>query len=207
MPWGVTITNGRLRAVTRAASVLLALACAALLTQPALAANPPVSVTATARATVVAPLTLVWVQDLKFGRIVPRPQPGTVTVDQNTGACTVTGPILEVGKCQYARFAGMGTKNLSARITLISLTDLTGPGQTMVLDQIMLGTNSTISFVGNTNANGSGVGLTKGGNAERFTIITNSGIYLLNIGGRLNVNANQAAGVYNGSITITVQYQ
>ena len=207
MPSGVPISNGRLRAVTRVIGALLALTCAALMADPAAAANPPVFVTATARATVVAPLTLVWVQDLLFGKIVPRPQSGTVTVDQNTGACTVTGPILEVGKCQYAQFAGMGTKNLSARITLISVTDLTGPGQTMVLDQIMLGTNSTISFVGNTNANGSGVGLTKGGNAERFTIITNSGIYLLNIGGRLNVNANQAAGVYNGSITITVQYQ
>jgi hypothetical protein len=207
MPWGVTITNGRLRAVTRAIGALLAFACATALNQPALAANPPVSVTATARATVVAPLTLVWVQDLKFGKIVPRPQAGTVTVDQNTGACTVTGPILEVGKCQFAQFAGMGTKNMGARISLISVTNLTGPGQTMVLDQITLGTNSTISFVGNTNANGNGVGLTKGGNAERFSIITNSGIYLLNIGGRLNVNANQVAGVYNGSITVTVQYQ
>ena len=77
----------------------------------------------------------------------------------------------------------------------------------MVLDQITLGTNSTISFNGNPNANGKGVGLTKGGNAERYTITTNSGIYLLNIGGRLNVNANQVAGVYNGSITVSVQYQ
>ena len=51
------------------------------------------------------------------------------------------------------------------------------------------------------------MGLTKGGNAERYTIVTASGIYLLNVGGRLNVNANQAPGVYNGSITVSVQYQ
>ena len=207
MPSGVTILNGRLRAVTRAVGALLALACGLLAADPVAAANPRVSVTATARATVVAPLTLVWVQDLKFGKIVPRPLPGTVTVDQNTGACTVTGPILEVGKCQFARFAGMGTRNMNARISLITLVNLTGPGQTMVLDQITLGTNSTISFVGNTNANGNGVGLTRGGNAERFSIVTNSGIYLLNIGGRLTVNANQLGGVYNGTITVTVQYQ
>ena len=207
MPWGVTITNGRLRAVTRAIGALLALACATVLTQPALAANPPVSVTATARATVVAPLTLVWVQDLKFGKIVPRPQAGTVTVDQNTGACTVTGPILEVGKCQFAQFAGMGTKNMGARISLTSVVNLTGPGVVMVLDQITLGTNNTISFTGNGNANGNGVGLTKGSNAERYTITTTSGIFVLNVGGRLNVNANQAPGVYNGSITVSVQYQ
>ena len=162
---------------------------------------------ATTRATVVAPLTVVWVQDLNFGRIVPRPQAGTVTVDQITGACTVTGPILEVGKCQFAQFAGMGTKNMGARISLTSVTNLTGPGQAMVLDNITLGTNSTISFAGNGNANGKGVGLTKGGNAERYTIISNTGIYLLNIGGRLNVNANQVGGVYTGSIAISVQYQ
>jgi hypothetical protein len=138
---------------------------------------------------------------------VPRPQLGTVTVDQNTGVCTVTGPILEVGKCQFAQFAGMGTKNMNARISLTSAVNLTGPGQTMVLDQIKLGTNSTISFAGNTNANGSGVGLTKGGNAQRYTITTASGIFVLNVGGRLTVNANQAGGVYNGSITVSVQYQ
>ena len=207
MPSGEPISNGRLRSVTRAIGALLALACAALMASPAIAANPPVSVTATARATVVAPLTLVWVQDLKFGKIVPRPQAGTVTVSQVTGACTVTGPILEVGKCQFAQFAGMGTKNMGARISLTSVVNLTGPGLTMVLDQVALGTNNTISFTGNGNANGNGVGLTKGGNAERYTITTASGIFLLNVGGRLNVNANQAPGVYNGSITISVQYQ
>ena len=174
---------------------------------PAAAQGTPITVQVAARATVVAPLTLVWVQDLKFGRIVPRPQAGTVTVDQITGACTVTGPILEVGKCQFAQFAGMGTKNMGARISLTSVTNLTGPGQAMVLDNITLGTNATISFTGNGNANGKGLGLTKGGNAERYTIVSNSGIYLLNVGGRLNVNANQAGGVYNGSVTITVQYQ
>ena len=207
MPWRLTFAGGDLRAVNRAFCGLVALAGAVLIADPAAAANTPVAVTASARATVVAPLTLVWVQDLKFGRIIPQPQPGTVTVDKITGACIVTGPIIEVGKCQFAQFAGMGTKNMGARISLTTVVNLTGPGQAMVLDQISLGTNSTITFTGNTNANGTGVGLTKGGNAERYTITTNSGIYLLNVGGRLTVNANQAPGVYNGSITVSVQYQ
>ena len=207
MTWGVTKPNGRVRAGLRAISALLALAVATLTAPPASAANTPVSAKANARAVVVTPLSVVWVQDLKFGKIVPRPLPGTVTVDEVTGACTVTGPIIEVGTCQFAQFAGMGTKNMGARISLTAATNLTGPGTPMVLDQIRLGTNSTISFAGNTNANGKGVGLTKGGNAEKYTITTNSGIYLLNIGGRLNVNANQAPGTYNGTITISVQYQ
>ena len=204
---GVTRQRGRISAVARTVCAAMLLALAGLLATPALAKNPPASATASARATIVGPLTVVWVQDMSFGRIVPRPQAGTVTVDQVTGACTVTGPILEVGRCQFAQFAGMGSKNMNARISLTNVVNLTGPGQAMVLDNVTLGTNSTISLAGNSNANGRGVGLTKGGNAARYQITTNSGIYVLNIGGRLNVNANQAPGFYTGQIAISVQYQ
>lgn len=207
MNLGVTSKNGCGSAAAHAFCAALLLVWTGFFASPALAKNPPVSATASARATIVAPLTVVWVQDMSFGRIVPRPQAGTVTVDQITGACIVTGPILEVGRCQFAQFAGMGSKNMNARITLTNVVNLTGPGQAMVLDNIILGTNSTISLAGNTSANGRGVGLTKGGNAARYQITTSSGIYVLNIGGRLNVNANQAPGFYTGQITISVQYQ
>lgn len=207
MHWVITMPRGRFRRAFRRFGALVALVLALAISAPAYAAGAKITVQAAARAAVVTALSVIKVQDLSFGRIVPRPQAGTVTVDQNTGACVVTGPILEVGKCQFAQFAGMGTKNMGARISLTSTADLTGPGQSMVLDMIKLGTNSTISFAGNLNANGSGVGLTKGGNAERYSITTNSGIYVLNVGGRLNVNANQAPGTYTGSITISVQYQ
>lgn len=170
-------------------------------------AKEKVSVTGTAQAVVVSPLSVVKVQDLRFGRIVPKPQAGTVTVDTVTGACLVTGPIVQVGTCQLARFDGMGTKNMNARISLTSVVSLTGPGQTMVLDNVILAPNSTISLAGNPNANGKGVGLTSGGNGARYQITTNTGIYSLYVGGRLNVNANQAPGIYTGSLSITVQYQ
>ncbi len=155
----------------------------------------------------VTPLSLVKVQDLSFGRIVARPTAGTVTVSQLTGACSVTGAILALGTCQYAKFTGMGVRNLGARISLTATTNLTGPGQSMVMDQVTLGSNSTISFAGNSNANGSGVGLTTGGGNQRYSITSSNGIYVLNIGARLNVNANQAPGIYRGSITVAVQYQ
>ncbi len=199
--------RGHNRRAHRILSAGLALGAILLPASAASARGTPVVVTVTARATVVAPLTVVKVQDLSFGRIVPRPQVGTVTVNQNTGACTVTGPILEVGRCQYAQFAGMGSKNLGARISLTTTTNLTGPGQAMVLDNIKLGTNASISFTGNPNANGQGVGLTRGGNAEKYSIVSNTGIYVLNVGGRLTVNANQTPGLYTGTITISVQYQ
>ena len=165
------------------------------------------TVTGRSQAVVVTPLSVIKVQDLSFGRIVPRPTAGTVTVDTSTGGCVVTGAILEVGTCRLARFDGMGSKNMNARISLTAVSNLTGPGQTMVLDNVFLGSNSTISFAGNPNANGKGVGLTQGNGNQRYSIATNSGIFSLFIGGRLNVNANQAPGVYTGSITINVQYQ
>ena len=207
MHWGISTARGRIRRTIRVFCALLSLALLFASSAPAFAAGAKISAVAAARAAVVTPLSLIKVQDLSFGRIVPRPQAGTVTVDQVTGACVVTGPILEVGTCRYAQFAGMGTKNMNARISLTASTNLIGPGAPMVLDRITLGTNSTISFVGNINANGKGVGLTKGANGERYSITTNSGIYVLNVGGRLNVNANQAPGTYIGTITILVQYQ
>lgn len=206
MTWGNSCRDAISRPGHGALGALLALVCVAGFAAPA-QAGEKVSATATTRATIVAPLTLVKQQDLVFGRIAARSTAGTVTVDQITGQCSVTGAIVVVGDCQFASFAGMGTKNMNARISLNAVSNLTGPGQPMVLDNIQLGTNSTISFSGNPNANGRGVGLTQGNGNQRYSITTNSGIFVLNIGGRLNVNANQAPGLYTGSITVTVQYQ
>ena len=202
MTWGF-LERG---AVPRHAGRAMGAALALTLCVPA-QAQEVASATATTQAVVVAPATLVKVQDMSFGRIVARPQAGTVTVNGATGACTVTGPILEVGTCRQAIFAGMGTKNMRARISLDSVVSLTGPGQAMVLDQVFLSNDATISFSGNPNANGQGVGLTQGNGNQRYTIASNSGIFTLKIGGRLNVNAKQPPGIYTGSITVTVQYQ
>lgn len=205
MTWGPFCRNHLLRHAGRAVGA--ALAALALILIPAAAHAERVTVTGRSQAVVVTPLSVIKVQDLSFGRIVPRPTAGTVTVDTSTGGCVVTGAILEVGTCRLARFDGMGSKNMNARISLTAVSNLTGPGQTMVLDNVFLGSNSTISFAGNPNANGKGVGLTQGNGNQRYSIATNSGIFSLFIGGRLNVNANQAPGVYTGSITINVQYQ
>jgi len=202
MTWGFLERGIQLRHAGRAIGAALALTLCA----PA-QAKEVASATATTQAVVVAPTTIIKVQDMSFGKIVARPQPGTVTINGATGACTVTGPILQVDTCRQAIFAGMGTRNMRARISLDSIISLTGPGQTMVLDQVFLSNDSTISFSGNPNANGQGVGLTQGNGNQRYTISSPTGIYTLKIGGRLNVNANQLPGIYNGSITVTVQYQ
>lgn len=188
--------------------------CAALLCGAALAPTPALAgpndtatTSAGGQAVVVTPLSLVKVRDMDFGRIAARPLPGTVKIDPVTSGCTVTGPIIRIGTCQPAEFVGMGARNMNARVNLDSVVNLTGPGQAMVLDQVFLGTNSTITFAGNPNANGQGVGLTSGnGNAQRYRIQSPTGIFSLIVGGRLNVNANQAPGIYRGSISVTVQY-
>lgn len=205
MTWGFSCRKPDLRHAGRAVGAALAALAFGLL--PGTARAEKVNATGTAQAVVVAPLSIVKVQDLSFGRIVPKPTAGTVTVDTATGGCVVTGAIMEVGTCRLARFDGMGTKNMNARISLTAISNLTGPGQTMVLDNVFLGTNASISFAGNPNANGKGVGLTQGNGNQRYSITTNTGIFSLFIGGRLNVNANQAPGIYTGSISINVQYQ
>ena len=48
MPSGESISNGRLRSVTRAIGALLALICAAFVANPAMAANPLISFTTVA---------------------------------------------------------------------------------------------------------------------------------------------------------------
>lgn len=202
MTWGNLERGLPLRSAGRAMGALLALALGA-----PVQAGEVASATASTRAVVVAPLSLIKVQDMSFGKIVPRPQAGTVTINGATGACTVTGPILEVGTCSQAIFVGMGTRNMRARISLDSVISLTGPGQTMLLDNVFLSNDSTISFSGNANANGQGLGLTQGNGNQRYTIQSATGIYSLKVGGRLNVNANQLPGIYNGSIIVTVQYQ
>lgn len=172
------------------------LAGTVLLAAPAFAGERA-SVTARAQATVVAPLSIVKVQDLSFGKIAASSTAATVTVDAGNGRCTVSGAILAVGTCQFAAFAGMGGKNMTAKVSLSATALLTGPGQSMLMDSITLGANPSISF-SSTNGNG--------GN-QRVSIVSNTGIFTMNIGGRLNVNANQAPGRYTGSFTITVQYQ
>lgn len=184
----------------------LALVCAGALAVSAQAKEVAVAA-GTARATIVAPLSVSSVQGIKFGRIVARATADTVTVDPVTGKCLVSGGIADVGSCQFATLAGMGGKNLTGRITLNSTVSLTGPGTTMVLDKITVGPNSTISLAGNASVAGGGIELTQGGGNQRFSITSNSGIFVLNIGGRLNVNANQTPGLYAGTIGLTVQYQ
>jgi spore coat protein U-like protein len=196
---------GRLRARI-VAGLALALACL-LVAHPASAqTNTRVTRAAPAKAVVLTPLSLVKTADLNFGRIAAVAAPGTVTIDSTTGACTYA-VVSGIGPCAAAKFSGRGVIGGGVRIGLVSSTNLTGPGQTMVLDTLTVSGLNGALFVGNGNSNGRGLGLTQGnGNNNRFRISGVGGVFDFGVGGTLHVNANQAPGVYRGTVTVTVTY-
>lgn len=199
MHWGVSKPRGQIGHAIRAVCAALVLALLALHAPAAQAQVATAQGSATAA--IVTPLTLIKTQDLDFGRIVARPTPGTVTVDVNTGACTMTGITIHQGACQFAEFAGMGTRRMTVRFQIPTTVTLTGPaGATMLVDTMTLGTQPGLTFLG---GNGNGLG---NGN-RRYSIDANSGIFTFRVAGRLNVGANQRAGVYSGNFNVTVQYQ
>ncbi|HUQ14051.1 MAG TPA: DUF4402 domain-containing protein [Novosphingobium sp.] len=160
---------------------------------------------APAKAVVLSPLSLVKTADMSFAKIAARPVAGTVTVDSTTGACSYV-VVSGIGTCSAAKFSGRGAIGGNVRISLVNNTNLTGPGQTMVLDTIKVSGLAGAIYTGNTNANGQGVGLTQGNGNQRYRIGGAAGVFDFAIGGTLHVNANQLPGIYRGTVTVTVSY-
>lgn len=152
----------------------------ALPAAPAIAANE----TADSRAIVIEPLSLLKVDDLDFGSLVPSALSGTVTIDANTGAQSAIGGVTPYGSAsaQRAYFVGAGTE-----------------GQAVV---IVLGPPPTLS-------DGAGnsmpvMALTLDGPVLR-TIPADRIVHIY-VGGILLVSANQAEGDYVGTFDMTVNY-
>jgi spore coat protein U-like protein len=181
-------SNGRVTG-RRAACALLASAAAVTVSAPA---SAQATATAESRAVIVRPLSFFRVQDLRFGAIVPGATAGTVTIVPD-GTRTSTGGVTPVSTgYQPARFAGDGDPNQTVRIRMQpSSITITGPGAPMTVDQFTIG--STPPTV-----------LTTGW--QNFTLTGVSGIFNFPVGARLQVNANQAAGTYSGTFTITLEY-
>lgn len=191
---GVSDRCAPLQRMWRGLCALLALACAGLITAPAQAQTA--STTGAAQAAIVEPLALLKLQDLRFGRMAVSPTAGTVTVNPNTGACTVTGGVISTGSCGYAEFGGQGVRRMRVRIQLPTTITLTGPGgATMVANNLTLGLAPDLTQLPGAPGN------------PRYEIASNSGIFTFRVGARLNVGANQAPGIYTGTFAVTVQYQ
>lgn len=144
---------------------------------------------------VLTSLSLVSVDELQFGRIIPSASAGTVTVS-TTGSRTATGGVtLAGGAVQAASFAGRGTRNQRVRIALGSTSYVltrVGGTQTMTLNNLVIG-------------NPSGSGLQQTG--FRYRITDTTGVFSFTVGGRLNVNASQTGGNYAGTFDVTLIYE
>ncbi len=150
------------------------------------------SASAESDAVVVSPLSLVPVEDLNFGNLIPGTLGGTAVVSP-TGTRTVTGSVTAAGgTVSNAEFQGFGTRNRFVFISTASSTyTLTrqGGGGTMVMRALTLqADNLTPRFF---------PGLFR---------ISSTDVITLRIGATLDVGANQREGVYTGTFPVTMNY-
>lgn len=144
------------------------------------------STAGTGQATIVTPLSLVNTDTLRFGSIIPGASAGTVTINPYTEARTTTGGATAYGGAVSAgKFAGLSDNPSHLKIDVpngsITLARV-GGGATMTVD------NFTI-------------------NGNKNDWVTSNVVFTFNVGARLLVGANQMAGTYTGTYTVTVNYR
>lgn len=151
----------------------------------------------TTQVAIVDTLSLVSTKDLEFGSITSNGAAGTVIVSP-TGVRTATGgAVLAGGVFHAAEFAGRGRRNQQVQITFgapsISIKRVGGT-ETMIVDSFTLSSPP------------SGTLANLGGPTGRYRIMPATGIFDFPVGARLNVGVNQVPGNYEGSFSVTVNY-
>lgn len=153
----------------------------------------------TASTVVREPLALSKTKDMDFGWVAP-PDAGTVvmTYDSEDGSqCVASAGLLRGGKCDAAEFVGLGSKGqrIHVKLPVKQRVILTGPGQNMSVTDLDI-------YIGD--------GLERASKNDkrnqRFDLTDDTGEYFFRVGGTLNVNANQASGLYEGVFTVEVDY-
>lgn len=146
-----------------------------------------------AQVAVVTPLSFIQVEDLDFGQVISGNTAGTVTISQSN-VRTSTGGVIPVGNgFQLGKFVGKGSQNQRITFQIApAIIVLLGPGLPMTI------TNLTVSTDGTLNQSGA---------SSNYRVVPVDGIFWINLGGRLNVGANQAAGKYGGIVTATLIYE
>lgn len=128
--------------------------------------------------------------DLHFGNFSAGTNTSRFTIDPDTGALIqLSGNAVSLGGTRTAAsFTAYGTPLERVRMTVsqnqIDLTRVGGT-QTMRVDQFRF----------------------DGGNGTRNRSLSASGSVDYKLGGRLTINANQAAGAYVGTFNVTIDYQ
>jgi Mat/Ecp fimbriae major subunit len=144
------------------------------------------SLNGTVSTRVMQQITLTKTNDLRFGAIIQQTAINRITINQTTGARTASRgaatllPSLPFGRAQ---FQITGQPSTQIRVTLPANFAVTRIG----------GGTMTVNTMRSNTTGG-------------LATLNASGQFGLNIGARLNVNANQLSGLYSGNFNITVNY-
>jgi uncharacterized protein DUF4402 len=146
-------------------------------------AHAQATTAANASATIILPITLTKNADLNFGELSASATAGTATVSP-AGVRTVGGGVTG-GSTASVSAAGFTVSGDALRPYTITL-----PASATVVNGA---NNMTVNSFTSVPSGSGTIGLL--------------GSQTLNIGATLQVNANQAAGLYSGSFNVTVAYQ
>jgi hypothetical protein len=167
-------------------NIIIAMAvAAAAVPAPAAAAQ---TASSDSRALLLLPLQLTKIDDLDFGTVVTSTSSGTVALNANTGARSFAGGVTGVAAApgQRAQFGGAGTAGQQVVIVVVPPSQLT-------------------------NSNGDKVdvlALTIDNNGNPFrTVDPVTKTFYVNVGGILNIGANQPDGLYSATFQVTANYQ
>lgn len=142
---------------------------------------------------IVRPLTLVNTADLDFGRVIAGPTAGTITMAANN-VVTSGGGAISAGGTDPARFYGYGTYNRYVGIRTFSNTitiNRSGGGANMTISNLAMAATPVTPLTTSW---------------RYFRIGAPDGFFSFSVGGQLNVGANQAPGIYNGTFTVELVY-
>lgn len=147
---------------------------------------------AEADAVIVSPLSLVPVDDLNFGNLIPGLTGGTAVIS-TAGVRTVTGSVVAAGgTVGNAEFQGYGSRNRFVYITTGAATytlNRVGGGANMTMRNLTLQTdNLTPTFF------------------PSLFRISSTDVITLRIGATLDVGPSQQTGVYEATFPITMNY-
>lgn len=171
---------------------------AALALAPLPAAAQKAQGNALIQSEILDPMTLQNDADMDFGRIMPGTANGTVVMTPSetsiVAACTTTSGIVRTGTCKAARFDGQVPFIFNLQITKPAGNQITliGPaGATMRLHDFTFAKGSDWML---------------GGSPTNPSYLVLFGNFTVYVGGTLDVARTQRAGIYNGTFTLTFNY-
>ncbi len=148
---------------------------------PAVVGAPTASATATASAKIYQPISIAKASDLNFGAMIATPTAGTVKLDP-AGVRTASGGavLASAAGVSAASFDVAGEPNTSFAVGLPGSIQITSGANSMTVDSFTTGASAYL--------------------------LDGAGASGLSVGANLSVAANQPAGLYSGSFSVTVAY-